>query len=535
MDDTIKKLVNELRSAWRFRWQALGVAWLVCIVGWAITFMLPDQFEAEARFFVDTSTRLDEVISGITVKSDDASQIALVRQAMLSTPALEAVARDTDLDLLAPTPNEKQKLVAYLADKITVTSTSSQGRRGRDQDEGIFEIAFRYPDRQKALAVVDTMLDNFREDVVSGRAEGTEETVDFLKSEIAEYGARLEAREQAIAQFKADNVGLLPGEAGGYFDILQKSLVNLRTLEAEYSVLMDRRSALLNQMRGEKPMIDNSSGSGSGVTGVQNDLDQRINDLEGSIEEMLTKYTEKWPDVIAAKDQLEQLYKRRDEELAELENSAEDGKAVPSNNPVYQQLQISLNETDVEVAEVEQRLMSLRSDIASLEGRIDVVPEVETELASLTRDLQQLQAVYSSLRQRLQQEQLRKKRLGWGGVTFRILDPPKVSIEPVAPMRLQLIILVLVAGLGAGGAVAFLLHLVKPVFINPESLREITGLPVLGAVSLAWKADHLQQRRRELNVLIAATAGMIAVAILAVVFADIGIELGADIRRLFSL
>ena len=86
MQENIRRILSELRSAWRFRWQAVAIVWIVALLGWLIVFVLPDQYEAEARFFVDTTTRLDEVISGITVKADESSQIALVRQAMLSRP-----------------------------------------------------------------------------------------------------------------------------------------------------------------------------------------------------------------------------------------------------------------------------------------------------------------------------------------------------------------------------------------------------------------------------------------------------------------
>ena len=90
-------------------------------------------------------------------------------------------------------------------------------------------------------------------------------------------------------------------------------------------------------------------------------------------------------------------------------------------------------------------------------------------------------------------------------VRFEVIDPPSVSLTPVAPNRPLLIALVLVLGIGAGGALAFLLNQTRPVFDNVRSLAELTALPVLGAVSRIWRERHRQQRRRE--VLQVATAG----------------------------
>lgn len=531
MDEAIQKILSELRSAWRFRWYAVALAWIVCVAGWLYVFTMPDEYEADARFFVDTTTRLDEVISGITVESDDDSQISLVRSAMLSDPSIEAVARETDLDLQAMTEAQRQGLISFLRRRISITGMDDRRRRGGDS-QGIFRIAFQYSDRDKAYAVVDALLDNFREDVISGRAQGSEETIEFLEREIADYRARLEAKERAIADYRAENVGLLPGETGGYFDLLEGKQDELRALEAEYGVLVRRRADLLEQMRGEAPTLERGAG---GVASPENDLERRINDLEASIEEMLTRYTEEWPDVIAARDQLEQLYKRREEQLAELAASGPGGMSVPSNNPVYQQLQILLNETSLEISELEQRIATLRARVAELEERMDVAPQIEAGLTALTRDLSELRGIYTELRERLEQEQLRQKRLGFSGANFRVIDPPKVSTQPVAPRRLELILLVVVAGLGAGAGIAYLLQMLRPVFMDPSSLREITGLPVLGTVSMARQAQHRSERRRELLVLAGVTGLMLVLAVLAVLFMDLGVKVGAGLRQLASL
>ena len=529
MQAVVEQALTEIRGAWRFRWKAVMVAWVLALIGLTVVFLMPDQFEADAKFYVDATTRIDEALEGVLIDAEENSQIALVREMMLSGPVLEQVARETDLDLRANTLEEKEALITQLARRIEIRSDSTDARaRGRNQDDGVFEISFRDTEQQKALAIVDTLLDTFREDVVRGRTQGSEETVEFLQKEIARYAEQLRTQEQELADFKRENVGLLPGEGGGYFETMQKALADARLLEAERSVLVDRRTALLQQMRGQDPIIDGDAGIGV----PQNDLESRIEELEANIEEMLTRYTDKWPDVIAARDQLQQLYERRDRELAELAGS-ENG--VASNNPVYQQLQITLNETDLEITEVEGRLAALRAQIADLQARVDVIPEIEARLSGLTRDYEQIRNVYGELRERLEREQLRRSRLGWDGVTFQVIEPPQVSLRPVAPMRSELILLVFVAALAIGGGVAWLLHQLKPVFIDASALRSATGLPVLGSVSMTWQTRHRAERRHELKTLIASLAGIVVIVVLALVFKDIGVEAAEQIRRIASL
>ena len=130
---------------------------------------MPDIFEARAQVYVDADSRLAEVMGQVGVAPGVGSRVFVVRQAMLGRPQLERVARETDLDLRARTVAEKEELILELRDKIGVTSgRSSQARN-------LFTISFADRDRETALAVVQTLLNTFVEDVLEMKAQGSEE------------------------------------------------------------------------------------------------------------------------------------------------------------------------------------------------------------------------------------------------------------------------------------------------------------------------------------------------------------------------
>ncbi|MCH8221756.1 MAG: hypothetical protein IIA76_10560 [Proteobacteria bacterium] len=527
MQEGFQFVINEIRGAWRFRWWAMLIVWTICLFGWAGVFMLRDEFEAEARFYVNTTTRLDEVMGGVIIDADERSQIALVRQAMLSGPVLSRVARETDLDLRATTPLEQERLLEKLRRTIKIQSTST--RRG--SDDGIYRIIYRDVERDKSLAVVANLLNTFKEDVISGRAEGSDETVRFLNKEIATYQTRLRGHELAIADFKRENVGLLPGERGGYFQRLQNELDELQNLEAQLSILNGRRRALSNQLDRQDPNLP----EGSELAPVS-DADSRIESLEQSLQDMLLRYTEIHPDVVATKAQLNQLYERRDNQRQELEAlGTDERRVVLASNPVYQQIQISLNDASIEIAALRGQINQGRGNIANLQEKVDVIPEIEAKLAELTRDYDQVRTVYAELRQRLEQERLRANRIGWDGVTFQVIDPPTVGIEPVSPNRSRLLTSLLIFALMAGAGIAWLLHQMRPVFIDPRNLRQVTGLPVLGAVSMTWLSRHRAQRRVEASSFVLAAFMIVIALILVLMFQDLGIEAGAAIRKVATL
>lgn len=534
MREVVHDIKSEVRGGWRFRWVAISVAWFVCLLGWGYVFMLPDQYDAEARFFVNTTTRLDEALSGVVVDSDDDSQITLVRTAMLSRPVLQDVARATDLDLRARTPQQKERLIVGLRETVKIESLVSEHNR-RNADEGIYAITYRDSDRGKAVAVVDALLENFKRDFVSGQSVGSSETVRFLERQIAQYEEQLERREEAIAEFKRQNVGLLPGEGGGYFERLQAAQEELDLLQRALGVLVDRRQALRAQLSGERPFLgDSETGEGS-ITTPRTELEERIVGLEDVLSDLMLRFTDRHPDVIAVRSQLDQLYERRREENEALMEAGGIEGVPLADNPVYQELQIALNEINVEVAAIEGQVGVQTERVAELRAKVNVIPAIEAQLADLTRDYDQVNGMYNELRERLEQERIRKSRIGWEGVNFRILDPPIASLEPVAPNRPLLLVLVLLAGLGTGAAVAWLLHQLRPVFVDTRGLMETTGLPVLGSVSLTWLSRHRKRRMFEAGFLTAVALTLVLALVLVLVFQDAGVEAAARVKRMAQL
>ena len=55
MRQELDQILDEVRSAWRFRWYGLTAAFVVAIAGWCLVFALPDRYQADARVFVDTN------------------------------------------------------------------------------------------------------------------------------------------------------------------------------------------------------------------------------------------------------------------------------------------------------------------------------------------------------------------------------------------------------------------------------------------------------------------------------------------------
>ena len=123
---------------------------------------------------------------------------------------------------------------------------------------------------------------------------------------------------------------------------------------------------------------------------------------------------------------------------------------------------------------------------------------VETDFKKLNRDYGVVESRHQELLRRWETLQS-KKRLDpvTDKVQFNILEPPFAMATPVAPNRPLLLVAVLVFALGAGGAVAFGLNQLKPVFFNRRTLSRVAGLPVLGSISMIMSPDEIAARHRK--------------------------------------
>jgi polysaccharide chain length determinant protein (PEP-CTERM system associated) len=279
----------------------------------------------------------------------------------------------------------------------------------------------------------------------------------------------------------------MPGAQGDYFTRLQNELDAIKKAQAALTIASTRRDELQRQLRGDAA-ITGSTTAGNRAEAGGNDTASRIAETQTRLEELMLRFTDKHPDVIALRETLQQLQDRRAEELSALRrgDASVAVRSGVSSNPVYQSIQLQLNQADVEVAALRRELYDHNQKVAELRSVVNSAPEVEAQYAGLNRDYTVTQQTYQSLVDRLDKTRLGDEAGESGSVQLSVVDPPNADFEPVSPKRFLLIPLTLLVGLGLGGSVAYLLHQMRPVFVSGNGLAAFTGLPLLGVVSLMW-------------------------------------------------
>jgi polysaccharide chain length determinant protein (PEP-CTERM system associated) len=532
VQDIVSRLHAELRSVWRYRWPALGVAWAVCTLGWLAVYLTPNTYEAQAKFYLDTSSALAPFVKDLSVGMDVDQQVDLVKQVVLGRETLLNVAREADIDLSTATPVEVEAKLESLKASIQLTGGAPARWNPRERDRN-FSIAYRDTDRQRAVKVVQGVLDSFIEGTLKKRSSGFQSAQDFLQRQILEQEQRLAEAEDRLAEFKRRNIDNLPTQEGSYVQSLQTEMAALQDLRSQQRMLAGRRQQLSAQLAAERQYIPSSelpAGQGGNQQAAGgSELDAAILQAQTRLDQLLRSYTPKHPEVIALEQDLVQLRAKRREELERLGVSDMPERGGLVANPAYEQIRLQRNQVDVELAAVGGQIADRSARISNMRSKMSTMPEVEAELSQLTRDYDVLKARYGELLEQLETAKLSESVGETDQVVFSIVDPPAALANPVAPPRLLLLIGAFFAGLGAGAAVAFALSKLNPVFDSLTVLRNLTGLPVLGAVSATWLERRKQRRRLEV-IRVAAVGAVLVVVFVGVVLArDAGTRLLAGV------
>ncbi len=482
-------LRKQLSAAWRYRWPAVFFSWLVCVVGWAVTFTIPNTFEASARLYVDADVVLTPLLRGIAVDSASAAQLDVLQRTLLSRPNLEKLISKTDLELDLKGAADREFLVAQLAADIRITP----------QTRNLFTIAYRSTSPKLAFDVVRTMLTTFVESKTGNNRNDLENAGKFLQAQIGLYERQLQEAERKRAEFRAKYVDILPAGDGGA-SRLEAQQGNVRSLQGQLLDAIARREALARELTNTPQLIVTEIEGGAGGPGGLS----RLQEAERMLQELRLRYTEQSPDVSAQRSLVAALRSgAAGSEPSGPSRGAPRNRSVP--NPVFEQLKVRNIENDAVIASLQRQTQDATRERDRLEDIARGAPQLQADYANVNRDYEVLRRNYDDLLTRRESMRISSAAEADGDkVKVQVIDPPQVPQNPVAPKRVLLVSGVLAAGFAAGIGLALLLVQMDQSFHTVEELRAM-GFLVVGGVSFLGETVSFGRR--------ALTIGVFALAV----------------------
>jgi len=521
---------DKIEGIWRFRWFAIAAAAAIALAGWLVVFALPDRYEADSEVLVNQQTQLKPALQGLATEQNVGVQLDYVRESLLNGPQLRKIAQQVGaLPASAVDSSAEEKALKSIRDRIqlTIQAADDQPQAGGIPEGMTYGIAYQDANRDRALRLVSALMDTLVNETLGNNRRGSESAQAFLGAQIQDYQARLKAAEDRLAVFKSQHLGLMPTEQGGYFAQLQRETESVEDTRTKLITAESRRNALEAQLRGDSAISAALPAIGPDGKPAGVDTVSRIAATQARLDALLLRYTDRYPDVIAARQELADLKRQRQAEIASLRrgdfNAAITSGA--SSNPVYQSILLQLNQANVDIADLQAQLAEHEQKAKQLRGFVDTAPQVEAQYAQLSRDYDVNKAQYTALLSSFEKERLGEQAGSAGAVRFEMVEPPMVSYGPVAPHRGRLMAGILVAALIAGGFLASWLDQLRPVVGSASSLAHLTGATILGVVSSAFPTRERAMLRSQRRQVALALASLVVGFAIALLLSRIGVRL----------
>jgi polysaccharide biosynthesis transport protein len=502
-----------------FRW-IIAPTFLGLVISTVTAYMMQDTYYSAALIRVTPQQISPEAFATLT-SQDVADRISSMAQTILSRNTLAGIINNYGLYKKELQKEPLEDVIDLMKRSINISPVggTSVGQRFLPS----MQVGFAYSNPYTAQKVCQDLVTRFMDLSVTADTNGKLDVHDFITNEMAQAKRDLDGLEQKLADFRAKNAGRLPEEMqmnmqqmnalGGRVDSLNEQLnrnsEQRMMLQQELSIAKDR-SAALHSPQAQAQNFKVAA------------LDNQIEGLENSIAAMRERYTESYPDLQAAKDQLAFLKRQREtaakEQPTRIDNSAEAAAVARERQDVQDtidRLQTQLKANAMDAKLLNSDLASANAGLHAYESRMSGIPTGDKEYSDLLRDRDLAKQRYIDLEIKAEKSNVsidisRRKQ----GESMELLDAASLPMSPVAPRRQRIVPVGAVIGLVVGFVLVAIREVKDTSLKNLKDARLYTQLSILGSIPLL-ENDIVVQRRKQVMWVGWATATLAGLAVMA--------------------
>ncbi len=480
-----------LRMVWKRRW----LAFLLWVVGTTVSILvariLPSVYQAEAVVLVNSQKIPIDFVSP-TVRGDVPDRLALITQSIMTSARLLNIIDTFHLYERERRHLTQEELLSKLRSDISVSFEKSwTGDRMH-----AFQLSYQGKDAKTAAEVTNRLVSLYVAENAHAREHQAENTVVFLRRQLQEAKASLDQQEAMVARFKEEHNGTLPEQQSSLLGTLNSLSVQLQGIQQSIEQAQENKSLLessLSAAESAEGTINANLRASNGLDGVP-----KLDILKEQLRTLRLRYTPDYPEVLALEQEIAQAEREKSgysvaaqpsgSEAPQLRKDEVSGRPIKIVPPELVQareriatLRAQLEAAEHQIESLEKERKKTISAIADCKDRINKLPLVEQEMASLKRNYEESETNYNSLLQ---------KQLAAGVASdmehsqeseqFTIVEPARIPEKPVKPKRGVLAAGGCIASLVIGLVIGFALEFRKRSLLGEWELH--SGIAVLGRV-----------------------------------------------------
>jgi uncharacterized protein involved in exopolysaccharide biosynthesis len=539
--------LQDLRGLIRRRGSLVGWSFLtVVLLSIVIAFSISNLYRSAGIIIIEQPEVSNSFLPGTYQISDRQQRIARVRDDVMTRDNLSQIVEKYDLYPEERAGGPASSVVSELRRNVNLQMiTSEDDPRSRDSGEVIgFEVEYFNPDADTARNVARDVVELFLAVNRQRRQDAYVETAAALEREAENQRAEVSRLEGILADFKTEHPGALPEDRNYNRSVIERKARDLDGLDREIRSLQERKTLLQSQLAQTNPYLagvgpngealpasadqiaglnaeylrligiyssdhpdvqrvkrelDALSGEASGPA-LRYSLQSEVETRRAELETLRGQYGESHPDVVQLRRSLSAL----EDQLASM--PVVSGAVPEPTNPTYINMQLNLQAVNTELAALRADRQQLQAQTVELDERVQIAPEVERRYLEITRDLNLARQQYEDTRSRQMDVEragvLEEEELAERYVVTRMPYMPSRPAFPNRPLFVAIgVFLGITIGLGLGiGAEAL-----DSTIRGTRDVSMIVGAPPIVAIPSIYTAAErvILSRRRILSIFLA--------------------------------
>jgi len=518
LQDSQQQEMPDLREilgiARRRRWLFLGPFFLGWLLVWAGSWFLPTIYRSGTLILVEQPS-VPEVFVPSNVNDDLQNRLDSITQQILSRTRLLQIISQFHL-------YEKQRGRAWSDDEKVDQMRKDidiELVRSDDRKLSAFNIYYSSRDPELAQKTTNELAQLFIRANIEARQEQSKNTTEFLETQLEEARKSLAEQEARVREFKDKHLGELPSQSQFNLQVmtgLQNQIQSEQDALGRAQQQQTYLDSLLTQYKAIDKVGKTADGSSLGLPAIEKQLDA----ARAQLTDLLSRYTEKHPDVRKLKEQIASLERTRQQLLASGSSKSTDEAVATTATDIRDmtpkmELQSQLKANQIEITNRQRTIRELQGQLGMYQARLNSAPVREQEYADITRDYNQSRANYESLlAKKNQSEMATNLEKTQQGQRFTMLDPPNLPTKPYSPNRLKLAGIALVIGLMLGGGLAGAAEYTDSRLHSERELHKLVSADIIADVpTIMTPSEEADARRQDWYTILATAAVLCCITV----------------------
>ncbi len=460
-----------LFTAWRQRYLIATLFLLLPLAGAVVGLLRPDRYESKMTILIQEAAKHNPLLEDFAVDTRIKDRILALDALLHSRHILEGVANSLELLNSKTSDANREDILSRLSSSLQMRLIGNE----------LVELSIRQSSNDGIVRTLRAVAERFIEKVMAPERSSIAGSIQFLEERSNLSAEELAVTEEALSLFLSANADHLPELHAGNVQRLADLKLALSEKRTELRGAEAHFQSLLKRLTQSNPVVSQ--------------IERKIVQITAELAALSARYTDNHTAIKAAKRQRARLTTERNSligkapdlnagEIETLWKAALQATEPDSGLQLLLVSQIeSLQETKARIADLERQVITLETEVNSLDRAIAGFGGIKKTLRGLQRQVAVKRDIYEKLMARAEMARV-TGALGKFEAPERvkIIDLPSRPTRPMGPPLLAFVAGGLMAAFAMAISLVALLEVTNMTLRRRDEVQALLDLPIIARI-----------------------------------------------------